>query len=1072
MKRRISAAVAAAATVIAGSVSVGALGPVSPATADDTAPAEQRTVTVALDETVQEDYLGIGVNVIPWSLLEGTTRLGYDDADWEVDVERILTLQPKVARVWFQIDWMELEKGQYDFDSPEMRAFYRYLDAFEQAGTEVLLNFGWKVGERVHDWFLYPGVTKPYESAPGDLDAYGRSASALLDELINARGYDNIDFLTFYNEPNGSWDFEGPADQKAYYAEMARKVHDQLIADGLRDEVQIWGPEEVNAPDWTQYMAENAGDVFDQYSFHLYGESYEFLGDAIDQRRSTIGDAPLNLSEMGWTNPGTSVWETGYANYIIGSANNGVHSNLVWQLNGVMTHDPAGDTNGSYNLWDSLVLGLEPTAAFYEAGLLMRYIPEHSTVLGTETSHDDVRATAFRDRDGELTVLVETQSGSPKDVRVEFTGGDVTESFTRLAYSDSIVEREKNALLPASSGTLTPTSNAFTDDAIGDENTFAIYTTSPAATQVAVDPVESTVAGGEQLDLDARVIDGSGDLTWSVVGDDNGAVDADGVFTAPDVTTERTVAIRATLDDGVYGVAQVLVTPASEPGVADAPVFSLEPGLYESVEAVSITTGTPDAEIRYTTDGSVPTADSTLYTGQIVLAPLKTTYLRAIAVGDGLEDSGVTSRLYKVRDVQNAPDGYAFCQYQDRGVCAFEGEASVAFGSDGLFRYGTFTGGVDCTAASFGGDPNPDGDNRCFVNPDVPDEQPIVTIYNAGFERPATGGTSNGPMVNGWTFSARAGIQHNNSVFQPAFPAPQGERTAYLKSDSGLASRIDQTVRFPAGTFAITFAAANRVGFGGQQEFDVLVDDQKLGHFVPTRDGKYTAYETEPFTVAEGEHTISFVATTTEGDNTGFVDDVQVIAAGTPDPEPDTVKPVVTLTAPTTAGPHRSLELKVDATDDRGLARIVANVYRDGTLVKSTQTAVGGAAAATHAASVTLPDGTYTARYNAHDLAGNVAQTKTFDVTIDATAPTVTVKDGASFTARDGDDYSLVSFKLRDAGKIDKAVLNGVTKDLTDNAWSDVNFVKPGVFGAVPGANTLVVHDVAGNTTTVEFTLR
>jgi hypothetical protein len=82
------------------------------------------------------------------------------------------------------------------------------------------------------------------------------------------------------------------------------------------------------------------------------------------------------------------------------------------------------------------------------------------------------------------------------------------------------------------------------------------------------------------------------------------------------------------------------------------------------------------------------------------------------------------------------------------------------------------------------------------------------------------------------------------------------------------------------------------------------------------------------------------------------------------------------------------------------------------------------------------------------------------------------VKDGATFTSRDGDDYSLVSFKLYDAGKIDKVVLNGVTKNLTDNAWSDVNFVKPGVFGAVSGHNMLVVHDVAGNTTTVEFTLR
>ena len=49
--------------------------------------------------------------------------------------------------------------------------------------------------------------------------------------------------------------------------------------------------------------------------------------------------------------------------------------------------------------------------------------------------------------------------------------------------------------------------------------------------------------------------------------------------------------------------------------------------------------------------------------------------------------------------------------------------------------------------------------------------------------------------------------------------------------------------------------------------------------------------------------------------------------------------------------------------------------------------------------------------------------------------------------------------------------LNGKVKDLTDNAWSDVNFVKPGVFGGVVGLNTLVVYDVAGNATTVQFTL-
>lgn len=59
----------------------------------------------------------------------------------------------------------------------------------------------------------------------------------------------------------------------------------------------------------------------------------------------------------------------------------------------------------------------------------------------------------------------------------------------------------------------------------------------------------------------------------------------------------------------------------------------------------------------------------------------------------------------------------------------------------------------------------------------------------------------------------------------------------------------------------------------------------------------------------------------------------------------------------------------------------------------------------------------------------------------DTTPPTVTVKDDS--VGSDG-VYTKVSFKLFDAREIDKVVLNGVTKDLTDNVWSDLDGVKPG----------------------------
>ncbi|QBR88381.1 Ig-like domain repeat protein [Microbacterium wangchenii] len=186
---------------------------------------------------------------------------------------------------------------------------------------------------------------------------------------------------------------------------------------------------------------------------------------------------------------------------------------------------------------------------------------------------------------------------------------------------------------------------------------------------------------------------------------------------------------------------------------------------------------------------------------------------------------------------------------------------------------------------------------------------------------------------------------------------------------------------------------------------------------------------------------------------------------------PDEVRPEATLVTPSSAGPLRSIDLRVDASDDQGLSRIVANVYRAGTLVRSTQSAVDGAVSATHTASVTVPDGEYTVKFNAHDAAGNVSRTGTFDLVVDSTPPTAVVKNGDRFTVQAGDGYDLVSFKLHDAGKIDRIELNGTVKDLSDDAWSDLNFIEPGVFGAIAGVNSLVLFDVAGNSQTVVFTL-
>ena len=82
--------------------------------------------------------------------------------------------------------------------------------------------------------------------------------------------------------------------------------------------------------------------------------------------------------------------------------------------------------------------------------------------------------------------------------------------------------------------------------------------------------------------------------------------------------------------------------------VADT-VFSIDRGVYEVPFDVEITTETPGAQIRYTTNGSAPTSTSgTVYTGPVRID--ETTILRAAAFRSGWEPTNVDTQTYLFLD--------------------------------------------------------------------------------------------------------------------------------------------------------------------------------------------------------------------------------------------------------------------------------------------------------------------------------------------------------------------------------------------------------------------------------------
>ena len=90
------------------------------------------------------------------------------------------------------------------------------------------------------------------------------------------------------------------------------------------------------------------------------------------------------------------------------------------------------------------------------------------------------------------------------------------------------------------------------------------------------------------------------------------------------------------------------------------PRFSQPHGLYDGGSLTVSITGEEGAEIRYTTDGSEPTAESRLYTVPLLLS--KTTILRAAEVREGVVSSPVATASYifisSVLKQPNNPEGY------------------------------------------------------------------------------------------------------------------------------------------------------------------------------------------------------------------------------------------------------------------------------------------------------------------------------------------------------------------------------------------------------------------------------
>ena len=94
-------------------------------------------------------------------------------------------------------------------------------------------------------------------------------------------------------------------------------------------------------------------------------------------------------------------------------------------------------------------------------------------------------------------------------------------------------------------------------------------------------------------------------------------------------------------------VSQTVTFTVTAP-VAESPVFSPEAGTYSDSVVITMTCATPDAEIHYTIDGTVPTATSTIYVNPFTLTEDATVKAKAFMNNVSWEDSPVAEAIYTI----------------------------------------------------------------------------------------------------------------------------------------------------------------------------------------------------------------------------------------------------------------------------------------------------------------------------------------------------------------------------------------------------------------------------------------
>ena len=171
----------------------------------------------------------------------------------------------------------------------------------------------------------------------------------------------------------------------------------------------------------------------------------------------------------------------------------------------------------------------------------------------------------------------------------------------------------------------------------------ATYTISSQAAAPVISPAGGTYTGAQAVTL----TDSTPGATIYFTVDGSTPTTASFFYTAPiSVTASETLKAMAVAPGYSNSAIVTAVYTISQLTPAATPTFSVAAGNYSSAQSVALSDATAGATIYYTTNGSVPTTSSAVYSAPINVATSQT--INAIAVASGFSTSAVATATYTI----------------------------------------------------------------------------------------------------------------------------------------------------------------------------------------------------------------------------------------------------------------------------------------------------------------------------------------------------------------------------------------------------------------------------------------